>query len=239
VGRLLSANGSSLERRVASLELVRLDSMRASVKDYYRRKPSRAERGSAHQYATGSEKELYPEIAHILLSSPGVMLPELLRLLQTDAARRLLRSSFAGPWRAYRLSTVRPNRGWKGPRCFPGAAGKKAIADLGLFLDPSYDGPKQIRARRLLYFEIKSSDRHRHEVRQLRAHLKALDQETGPGIGFLAAIGGAFVELQHPRWLGHTTLESFLRRTLAAAQMEIRDATLAREIGALLQRKIS
>lgn len=149
----MSVGSSPLEERVAHLELVKKKSMRASVTDYYRRTPSRGKRKGHGRAAFGTEKELYPQLAYILLSSPGVMIPTLLRIFRTEAARRLLRSSLAGRWRAYRLSTIRPKRGvrWTGPRCFPGAAGQKAIADIGFFLEPSYDRPHQIRAKRLLY----------------------------------------------------------------------------------------
>ena len=230
--------GIDLAGRVAHLELAALKSMRASVRDYYCRTPSRGAEG-VPGYPSGSEKELYAELAYILLASPPVMLPALLGVLDTEAARQLSGSSLAGSWRAYRLSTIRPKLGlhWTGPRCFPGAAGQHAICDLGLLLDPSYEGPAQLRARMLLYFEIKSSDRHRHKPGQLKAHLKALDQEVPHGGGFLGAIGGSSVELQHPRWLGHVTLETFLRRMLVTAQTELRNTKLASEIGALLQRK--
>ncbi len=240
------SQSNALERRVSRLELVAMDTMKASVVDFFRRVPSGQKsrpRWVPEMYPTGSEKELYPEFAHILLSCPGVMVPALLGLFRTPVAQRLLQAPLTGSWRAYRLSTVRLEKGvrWTGPICFPGAAGYGAIADVGFFLNPSYDGAdgKQVRADKILYFEIKSADHHSHKASQLQAHLEALERETPPGVGFLAAVGGRRTSLDHPRWLGHVTLDSFLRGMYQAAVAELANSRLAAEIEELRVRRCS
>jgi len=119
--------------------------------------------------------------------------------------------------------------------CFPGAAGRGAIADVGLFLNPFYGGAHgQLQAEVMLYLEVKSQDRYAHKDSQLKAHLAALEQETPNGVGFLAAIGGKPVQIEHPRWLGHTTLRRFLTTAEQVASAELGHASLAEEIRALL-----
>jgi hypothetical protein len=233
-----------LELRLRKLELVALSSMEESVVDFFRRLPSGPKskpRWTPAMYPTGSEKELYAEFAYILLSAPQVTIPALLQLFQTSPVQLLENASMPGHWRAYRLSTVRLERGlrWTGPMCFPGAAGQGGIADVGLFLNPSYHGAdgRQVQADALLYFEIKSADHHSHKVSQLEAHLEALEQETAVGVGFLAAVGGRRVHVQHPRWLGHVTLDDFLRRMNEVAMVELSNVSLAAEIEELRIRK--
>jgi hypothetical protein len=98
-----------LESRLQRLELVALDSMKASVADYFRRVPlgpKSRPRWTAEMYPTGIEKELYGQFGHILLSAHGVMVPALLRVLDAPASQLPEYSHLAGTWRAYRISTV-------------------------------------------------------------------------------------------------------------------------------------
>jgi hypothetical protein len=240
------AKPNRLERRVGKLELKVLDTMRSSVEDFYRRVPSGPKsdpKWTPEMYPNGTEKELYPQIAHILLSAPEVYIPTLLDLLGAPAAQELLETDLSGQWKAYRMSTVRlekPVR-WTDPMCFPGGAGEGGIADVGLFLNPTFDGKggKQLRAERIVYFEIKSADRYSYQQSQLLSHLSALEEQTEEGVGFLAAIGGRFVAIEHPRWLGHVSLTQFLSTTARAARSEPEDEDLATEVERLLKSKSS
>lgn len=230
---------NKLQRRLARLELVHLDSMLNSVADFYRRLPSKA-KWNVDLYPTGSEKELYAEFAHIILADPPGMIDLLFRLLDTPIAKELRESCMAGSWRAYRLSTIRRDRGmrWQGPECFPGAAGHGAIADVGLFLNPSYGVDSyQIDADFFLYFEIKSSDAYAHSRSQLAGHLAALELELPEKKAFLVALGGKDIVLDHPRWAGHTTLGGFFAAAKRYAAEQLRDEALVAEINGLLVRK--
>jgi hypothetical protein len=241
---MAAPKASRLERRLRPLELVALPSMEESVVDFFRRRPSGPRskpRWTPAMYPKGSEKELYAEFAYIVLSAPQATIPALLRMCERTSATQLANALTPGVWRAYRLSTVRLDRGvrWSGPMCFPGAAGHGGIADVGLFLNPSYDGAqrRQLGADLIIYFEIKSSDHHSHKVSQLQAHLEALDEETPAGVGFLAAVGGRPVRVQHRRWLGHVSLDGFLQGMSQVAGAELSDARLASEVDELRRRK--
>jgi hypothetical protein len=162
---------------------------------------------------TGSEKELHAEFGCIVLFDPLVTVPALLRLFHTPASEELLNNMPSGSWRGYRLSTRRlRGSGYGTPMGFPGVAGCGGIADVGLFLNPTFDGKggSQMQAERVLLFEIKSQDHHPHKESQLRAHLRAIERDDQSRSTFLGAVGGRRVHIQHPRWLGHVGLNDFL-----------------------------
>ena len=141
VMRLSAAQPKSLERRVEKLQLLALEDMRASVIAFYSRVRSRSGRWHPEQYPTGTEKELYAQFAHILLSGPTDTIPALLALFNTSIAKRLKPQTQAGTWSAYRVSTRRRDLGTRGkqirgPLMFPGGSGRGGIADVVLLLNP-------------------------------------------------------------------------------------------------------
>ena len=227
---------SLLERRAGKLRLIALETMRDSVADYYRRVRSRPGVWSPKMYPTGTEKELYAQFAHILLSNPPETIRTLLELYDTDPAKNLRSRVLDGRWQAYRVSNRRRDPGSrlkkvKSPLIFPGGAGQGGIADVVLLLNPCFvDDSRQIRADLLLYFELKSSDHHRQDKNQLRAHLAALSRSSLARNAFLAGIGGRPVELQHARWLGHSTLGRFLQAMSRVAIANASNRCLAGDI---------
>lgn len=238
------ARFNRLEREVERLELRVLDTMKSSVKDFYRRVPSGTKSNPSwtpEMYPTGTEKELYPQIGYILLSAPDVCIPALLALINEPAAHELLKANLSGEWKAYRMSTVRLEKPvqWTDPMCFPGGAGEGGIADVGLFLNPTFDGRggRQLRAERIIYLEIKSADHYSYKRSQLLSHLSALEEQTEKDVGFLAAIGGRSVGLEHPRWLGHASLVHFLNTMAQMVRAGLQDEALATEIVGLLKDK--
>lgn len=231
-----------LERTVARLELLPLATIEESVSDFYRRCPSGTRSNplwTPDSYPTGSEKELYPEIGHIVLQAAEATIPTLLRLLGSPAALALVEQSLTGTWRGFRISTVRVARDgdWSTTLCFPGGAGRGGIADIGFFLDPNFEADgRQIRAKAILYLEVKWADRVPHQRSQIEAHLDALARDPGATGGYLGAIGGRPVEIDHPRWLGHVSLEGFFRGMQEVAITGSREAH-AEELSRILARR--
>lgn len=228
-----------LEKRLAHLELVVLDSMKASVADFYRRIPPKADQKSPWRidaYPTGDEKELYAQFAHIVLSAPATTIPAMLRLFGTSTAEQLLGKPLLGHWRGYRISTIRfrLGSGWEGPMCLlgtsdPGSPG--AIADVGLFLNPDYDVENGVvRAETILFFEIKSAPHHRYSRRQIEGHMAALEQHPSSPVAFLAALGGRRIAVDHPQWLGHATWDEFLGTMSQAIGLGTSNSALVDEI---------
>lgn len=217
-----------LENKVSSLELIPQNTLQESVDDFFRRKPSHGK--------PKVEKILYAQIAHILLINPQVMIPALLGVLSVPTSHAVHQSFCPARWRAYRLSTAHMERPTReiDVLCFPGAAGEGGIADVGLFLNPSFDGKQgfQIQADLIIYFEIKSQDRHRHSYSQLQAHLSALEHQTPNGVAYLACIGGRMPtnKIDHARWLGHVSLNGFFTAMASVAKVSLNDARLAGEI---------
>lgn len=193
--------------------------MEASIEAFFRRVPGKA------RYPTGREKDLYAPFAYILLSEPAII-PALLHELGTPAAL-VLQKRLGDVWRAHRVSTVRRDRGthWKDPHCLPGGAGKGAIADVVILLNPSFDNGKQVSADALLYFELKSTDRRSHDPTQISAHLAAL-AANAPTNGFLGAVGGRPVQETHRQWLGHVSLSTFLAISERVASDKILSADI-------------
>ena len=117
--------------------------------------------------------------------------------------------------------------------CFPGGAGKGAIADIGFFHEPTFDDEReQIVGDPILYFEVKSADHHRHRASQLESHLSALEADAGAVPAYLGTIGGRPVDVPHPRWLGHVSLDAFFEITHSVAEVED-DVELASQIADL------
>lgn len=233
-----------LEQSLAPLELLANDSLNGAVVDYYRRVPSGPKsrpRWTPDQYPTGSEKELYAEFGCIVLFEPRVTVPALLRLFDTPVSETLVKGLPSGSWRAYRLSTRRlRGSGCGTPMGFPGVAGCGGIADVGLFLNPTFDGKggSQMQAQRVLLFEIKSQDHHPHKESQLSAHLRAIERDDQSRSTFLGAVGGRRVHIQHPRWLGHVGLNDFLADMGRVVNSTLGNSTLAFEIELTRQRKV-
>lgn len=215
--------------------MVALKTMRDSVADYYRRVRSRPGVWSPERYPTGTEKELYAQFAHILLSNPNETIPTLLDLYDTDPAKDLRSRVLDGTWQGYRVSNRCLYHGSrlkkvKSPLILPGGAGQGGIVDVVLLLNPRFVDSRQIRADLLLYFEIKSSDLHRQDKHQLRKHLAAISRSSLARNAYLAGIGGRPVELQHRRWLGHSTLGRFLQVMYRVAISNAGNRGLARDI---------
>ena len=202
--------------------------MRASVADFYQRVPSRSGVWTAERCPTGSEKELYAKFAHILLSTDETI-PALLKLCDT---KKLGSRVLDGKWCAYRVSTVRRDKGMRGkeiksPLIFPGGSGRKGITDVVLLLNPVFgEDSEQIQADLLLYFELKSRDHYRHHLDQLDAHLDAISLVKN---AFLIAIGGKPVYIKHRRWLGHVTLGGFFE-VMSQVAKKLHKRRLADEI---------
>lgn len=235
--QLVELGGSRMERRLGHLELHSLGTVKDSVADFYHRIPSK--NWSPDTYPVESEKELYAELAHILLAAPHAMVPALLRSFGTRPANELADSCGDGLWRCYRLSTIRFEKGvrWSGPICFPGAACSNVIADIGLFQNPRIDQTAgMIVADRLVYLEIKSADHRRHASSHLLPHLKHLAEETPDGAGYLGAVGGKRPAVNHPRWLGHVGLLGLLEH-MAEVAASLHNSALADEVQRLAARK--
>jgi hypothetical protein len=232
-----------LERKLKRLELHPASTMSEAVAAYFARVRSgtrKAPRWTPDLYPCSTEKELYAEMAYIFLAQPVSMLRAFLDEAATMSAANLGNASLHGTWRAFRISTARPgprNR-YKGPRIFSGGAGYGSIADIGLFLNLRVDPLANpcLRADKIIYFELKSSDRARHDRTQLASHLKSLEEETAIGVGYLAAIGGRPLAVEHPRWLGHVSLDGLLNRLGGVAKAAHRDP-LAEELRQLRVRR--
>lgn len=226
---LQSLHPELLERRLAHLELGRGESMRDAVRDYVSRVRS-ARPWDDQLYPRGIEKELYAQFAYIVLSNPATVIAALFEEFKSPVAAKLLGRPLIGSWRAYRVSRVRRDRGtrWRDPLILPGCAGRGAIADVALLLNPSFAGDqKQVSADLSLYFELKSRDRHRQEAGQLRSHLQAIESDPAAGEVYLAGIGGKCSELQHSRWIGHISLDQFFT---AVSRVSENEGVLAGEI---------
>jgi len=173
-------------------------------------------------------------MAYGFLAAPETMVRALIETADTSASTELRRAPLAGTWRVFRISTARPQRRnrYRGPRLFSGGAGYGGIADIGLFLNPTFDPHTDpcLRAEKMLYFELKSSDGPPHDRSQLCSHLQSRERETAAGVGYLGAIGGRPVVIDHSRWVGHVSLDVLLGRMATVAANVLDRARLAQEL---------
>ena len=228
---------AAIERKVSKLELHSLHTVEESVASLYERVPSGSKskpRWTPEDYPTGSEKELYAEFGYVMLSDPLATVPALLDSLGSAPFDLLRQISLVSRWRAFRISTVRAHR--EVPICFPGGSGEGGIADVGLFGDPLIDASlHQMWGAPILYFELKSQDRHAHKRSQILSHLKALESSSA-GPTYLGAVGGRPIKIKHPRWIGHISLDRFFETVREVAESQ-RDAYLCSEIDLLRRRR--